>query len=88
MRFFPLRPLLAALAFLAGLLAQFGFTPLLLTAIFACIVTWNSLSPVCSMLSQPGMDALSTDRSLSASQVFCCGMGTICSPVISMVDSP
>lgn len=26
-------------AFLAGLLAQFGFTPLLLTAIFACIVT-------------------------------------------------
>src|SRR5512134_3727093 len=49
------------------------------------MATRYSLSESLSIVSQPGMQALSTCGSLSPSHTFCCGTGMICSPVISIV---
>src|SRR5436190_694917 len=49
----------------------------------ATIRTWYSLSPLFSIDSQPGTQALSISGSLSASHTAFCGAGTSCSPLLA-----
>src|SRR5215216_5420214 len=51
------------------------------------MATAYSSSETLSIVSQPGMQALSTSGSLRASQTRCCGRGMSCSPVISICIS-